>query len=594
MNTTDKKEIDTNGYWYLYDNPITRVGVFPYLGRQISNDLDPDKIYQVLRPEEELTRPETLESFKLKPLINEHEMLGKEFTPAEEKGIHGTLGENVKFNKDNGVITNNLIVYSEAMKNAIEHGKKELSLGYKCSYDLTPGEYNGQHYDAVQRNILLNHIALVDEGRMGHDVRVMDKAITYGKLDLGLDGDVIDFITIKGNHIPVKEGQTKKEVAKSFVESKKDEKKPTNIKIKQSQKKVESAMSDIINKELPKKRDELSKSKTQMRKDIESGNMTQEKRRQFEKKHTQLEKEIEKFKKEAEQLRYSREKQIEKENTQNDKPQKETYMVPKNKRRKNNQAIRNFLNKYSSSEDKNIQQKEENSKMKFKNKKHAYDEDVNIEINQAGEGEENAEEQTVPPVADEDDVCQDADEDKRKLIDEIGGILKDKVDEELLRTVLQKAEELAYNPSETGSNDEDVEETEEEEKPAEDEDEDKPACDEDEEKKDDDKPAEDEDDEDKPEEEKSLSMDEAIKYIARRDNLVKRIRPLIGDNARYSSMNIKQVVKYACDKLDIKPSLERLEGYLQAKSRAVKTVSLDSMFNSSSESSVLKAYKNQK
>ena len=39
-------------------------------------------------------------------------------------------------------------------------------------------------------------------------------------------------------------------------------------------------------------------------------------------------------------------------------------------------------------------------------------------------------------------------EDKRKLIDEIGGILKDKVDDEVIRTVIKKAEELSYEPSE--------------------------------------------------------------------------------------------------------------------------------------------------
>ena len=40
-------------------------------------------------------------------------------------------------------------------------------------------------------------------------------------------------------------------------------------------------------------------------------------------------------------------------------------------------------------------------------------------------------------------------EDKRKIIDEIGGILKGKVDEEVWRTVIGKLEKVAYKPSET-------------------------------------------------------------------------------------------------------------------------------------------------
>ena len=43
--------------------------------------------------------------------------------------------------------------------------------------------------------------------------------------------------------------------------------------------------------------------------------------------------------------------------------------------------------------------------------------------------------------------------DKRKLIDEIGGILKGKLDEELWRTVIKKAEELAYSDSERSADD---------------------------------------------------------------------------------------------------------------------------------------------
>ena len=57
------KKVDHNDYWYIKDNPLSKVGVFPYLGRQISEDLEHDKIYQVLRPEEELNSQKTLDRF---------------------------------------------------------------------------------------------------------------------------------------------------------------------------------------------------------------------------------------------------------------------------------------------------------------------------------------------------------------------------------------------------------------------------------------------------------------------------------------------------------------------------------------------------
>jgi hypothetical protein len=43
--------------------------------------------------------------------------------------------------------------------------------------------------------------------------------------------------------------------------------------------------------------------------------------------------------------------------------------------------------------------------------------------------------------------------DKRKLIDEVGGMLKDKVDEELWRTIIGKLEKLSYNGSEDSKQD---------------------------------------------------------------------------------------------------------------------------------------------
>lgn len=48
---------------------------------------------------------------------------------------------------------------------------------------------------------------------------------------------------------------------------------------------------------------------------------------------------------------------------------------------------------------------------------------------------------------------EDEKTDKRKLIDEVGGILKDKVDEEVWRTVIGKIEKLAYEKSEAGTAD---------------------------------------------------------------------------------------------------------------------------------------------
>ena len=183
----NKLEKDYNGYVFVNKRPISKVGVFEYLGSSIGAE-DPDRIYKVYRPADELSNKETLDSFKLVPLIDDHEMLGTDATPAENKGVQGTTGEDIYF--ENDTLYGNLKVYSDVLNNLIENGKKDLSLGYKCKYKFETGSFDGQVYDAIQTELRGNHIALVENGRMGKEVSVCDSAIiTFDNNDLITTGD---------------------------------------------------------------------------------------------------------------------------------------------------------------------------------------------------------------------------------------------------------------------------------------------------------------------------------------------------------------------------------------------------------------------
>lgn len=176
----DARQYDSNGWYEIKANPISKAGIFPYSGRQLGlTGPDADRIFQVLRPPEELAAPECIESFKLLPWIDDHVMLGpvaQEMTDralaAEKKGVQGVIGEDV-FYKD-GTLYANIKAFSSTLAALIEAGKRELSAGYRCIYDMTAGVWNGLRYDAIQRKIRGNHLALVTEGRMGPDVAVMD------------------------------------------------------------------------------------------------------------------------------------------------------------------------------------------------------------------------------------------------------------------------------------------------------------------------------------------------------------------------------------------------------------------------------------
>ena len=175
------KEIDDNGFWLIEDNPVSVEGVYPYLGRTIDPHLEPDRIYQVYRPFDELAKPDTLKSFDGIPFIDDHEMLGDGFTPVDKRHAGGVMMNPVA---SNGMMRADLKIFSEAIKDKIASGKKELSLGYQCTYQLKRGIWNGKPYDAIQRDLRGNHIALVDKGRMGAEVRVYDRAVTCDALDI--------------------------------------------------------------------------------------------------------------------------------------------------------------------------------------------------------------------------------------------------------------------------------------------------------------------------------------------------------------------------------------------------------------------------
>lgn len=173
---------DLNGWYEVPDNPLSRVGVFEYSARAVKApgwEQNPTKIIRVYRPAEELGDPETVKSFRLVPWTDDHAMLGDPevdpgLTPAEVKGVHGVIGEQVRFDPNDRVLYGNLKLFSKRLGDAIDAGKKELSLGFRCVYEFVSGVFEGQPYDAIQTCIRGNHNASVMHGRMGPNVAVLD------------------------------------------------------------------------------------------------------------------------------------------------------------------------------------------------------------------------------------------------------------------------------------------------------------------------------------------------------------------------------------------------------------------------------------
>ena len=150
------------------DAHLTRTGVFSYR----NNDGSERREY---RPESEVFDPDSMESFEQLPLTNDHPPEG-EVTSENAKLLSvGTTGDTVR--RDGMHLASRIVVLDAAAVKLVEQGKRQLSCGYTCDLDETPGTTpGGERYDAVQRNIRGNHVAIVSEGRAGTARVRMDAA----------------------------------------------------------------------------------------------------------------------------------------------------------------------------------------------------------------------------------------------------------------------------------------------------------------------------------------------------------------------------------------------------------------------------------
>ena len=124
------------------------------------------------RPEEEVSNPDSLSSFGMKAVTLNHP---KVLLDSKTTKLHqvGHAGSHVRFS--DGFVEVALVITDEEAINSIERGDtQEVSAGYRVDYDPTPGVTpEGESYDGIQRNIRVNHIAVVSKGRAGRNARLL-------------------------------------------------------------------------------------------------------------------------------------------------------------------------------------------------------------------------------------------------------------------------------------------------------------------------------------------------------------------------------------------------------------------------------------
>ena len=168
---TSKREKDANGFLIIRDNPIAKAGVFDYLLSEVFSQVekDKDKIVRVCREFENLKANKDL--FAGKPIKWEHYWVGKE---GETQTGDGAIFGEVR--ADEPYLKADLIIYNKDLIAKIEAGEVvELSPAYEANIEAIEGSYNGESYAYLQKLKEVNHLAVVEVGRSGSDLRIYDK-----------------------------------------------------------------------------------------------------------------------------------------------------------------------------------------------------------------------------------------------------------------------------------------------------------------------------------------------------------------------------------------------------------------------------------
>ena len=145
------------------DARFTRTGVLTYRNADGSERRE-------LRHPDEVFRADSLATLALVPITLDHPVEPVTSANAKKYAI-GAVGDSVK--RDGSFVRAPYAIHDDAAIAEIESGaKREISCGYDCDLDMTPGVYNGERYDGIQRNIVYNHAAILKRGRAGSEVRI--------------------------------------------------------------------------------------------------------------------------------------------------------------------------------------------------------------------------------------------------------------------------------------------------------------------------------------------------------------------------------------------------------------------------------------
>lgn len=164
---------------------LTRVGVFTYQtqdGKQVRE----------LRLPEEVFKADSLATLAAAPLTVGHP---QHVTPDNYREVNVGHVDGMPKQADRFVAADLRVMDRSTIERVEKKDLVEVSCGYTCDIEPSSGEWGGEKYDAIQRNIQYNHVALGprDWGRAGNEVKIR---LDSGYAISGITSEVAPYLNI--------------------------------------------------------------------------------------------------------------------------------------------------------------------------------------------------------------------------------------------------------------------------------------------------------------------------------------------------------------------------------------------------------------
>lgn len=175
MQFTDRLAFDglrqTEDGYLVADVRVARTGLQEYLGVELGRpDLSRVAVY---RPEEEVFGRDAMNSYAHRPVSNDHPPVPVNASNWKDYAVGQTGGDVVR---DGEFVRVPMVLMDAKTIKDVQGGKRELSMGYDAEVIFVDGTTpDGKAYQAVQRGMKMNHLAIVDAARGGNQLRIGDK-----------------------------------------------------------------------------------------------------------------------------------------------------------------------------------------------------------------------------------------------------------------------------------------------------------------------------------------------------------------------------------------------------------------------------------